>query len=252
MNIFKKIKIDISTYFLILIALFAGYIKNIFLILMIVLIHELGHAFFITLYKIEIESITIYPYGGITTINKRLHERIYKDILISLGGIIFQVLLYFVFLILYHNNLIVLSTYNIFLLYNKSIILFNLIPLIPLDGSKLLFSIFSKFFSFKRSYILMITSGFIALIIFITYNFIYKLNDLILYIFLVYKLYEVIKEFKFTMNKFYLERIMYDHYYNKIINDENNLEKIRIDKYYYFKENNKYINEKKYIKHMKF
>jgi len=248
MNIFKKISIDLSTYILILLALLAGYIKNVFIILLIVIIHELGHVFFFSIFNIEIESVKIYPYGGMTTVNKKLHERIYKDILISLGGIIFQLILLSIFFFLYKKNIIVSTTYQIFSLYNKNIIIFNLIPIIPLDGSKLLFSIYSKFFSYKKSYYLMIITGIISLIIFIIYNFIYKLNDIILYIFLIIKLLEIIKEFNLVMNKFYLERIMYNNYYNKIINNITDIEKIRIDKYYYFKENNRYINEKDYIK----
>ena len=219
MNTLNKIKIDYSTYFLILLAFLAGYIKNISLILIIVIIHELGHVFFFKLFKIPIEKITIYPYGGMTTVNKPLHERIYKDILISIGGILFQIILLFIFSLLYKQNCIVKTTYNLFILYNTNIIIFNLLPLIPLDGSKLLFCFFTKFFSYKTSYKIMIITGILSLILFILYNFIYKLNDIILYIFLIYKIMEVIKEFKYIMNKFYLERIMYNHYYNAIIND---------------------------------
>ncbi len=248
MNTLNKIKIDFSTYILILLALFAGYIKNVFVILLIVIVHEMGHIFFFKFFDIEIEKVTIYPYGGVTIVNNKLHERIYKDILISLGGVFFQIILFFVFKGLYENNLIVLTTYNIFRLYNLSIIIFNLIPIIPLDGSKLLFCLFSKFLSYKDSYIMMILTGIISLIMFIIYNYVYKLNDLVLYIFLFFKLYEVIKSFKYIMNKFYLERILYDHYYNEIINDIDDIDKLRIDKYYYFKDRNRYINEKDYIK----
>ncbi len=248
MNIFHKIKIDFSTYILILMALLAGYIKNISLILIIVIIHELGHVFFFKLFNITIEKIIIYPFGGVTYINKKIHERIYKDILISIGGIFFQIILFILFYLLYRYNIIVLSTYNLFKLYNINIIIFNLIPIIPLDGSKLLLSILTKFFPFKRSYLLMIIIGFISLLLFIIFNFVYQVNDLILYIFLIFKLIEVIKEFKYIMNKFYLERIMYNNYYDKIISNCHNINNLRLDKYYYFKEKNHYVNEKDYLK----
>lgn len=248
MNTLNKIKIDFSTYILILLALFAGYIKNVFIILLIVIVHEMGHVFFFKIFKIDVESITIYPYGGVTIVNNKLHERIYKDLLISLGGIIFQLILFLAFSLLYKNSFIVFSTYKIFRMYNLSIIIFNLIPIIPLDGSKLLFCLFSKFLSYKDSYMMMIVTGIISLVMFIIYNYVYRLNDLILYVFLGCKLYEVIKSFKYVMNKFYLERVMYDHYYNGIINDISDIDKLRIDKFYYFKDKNRYVNEKDYIK----
>ena len=84
--------------------------------------------------------------------------------------------------------------------------------------------------------------------VFYLYNIIYKLNDLVIYSFLIIKLIEVIKEYKYVVNKFYLERVMYNHYYNKIINNCSNLNNLKIDKYYYFKKNYKYINEKDFIK----
>ena len=52
-NILDKIRIDYSTYLLIILGLLAGYIKNIFIILVIVIIHEFGHVFFFSLFNIK-------------------------------------------------------------------------------------------------------------------------------------------------------------------------------------------------------
>lgn len=246
-NILDKVRIDYSTYILILIGLLSGYIKNIMIILDIVLVHELGHVFFFSLFKMDIESIVIYPFGGVSKVNKKIHERIYKDILISLGGIIFQGLLIIVIYLLYKYSFIVNSTYNMYISYNKSIILFNLIPIIPLDGSKLLLSICSKFMSYRISYITMIFVGCVSLLLFILYNMIFKLNDIVVYLFLLGSLINCIKEYKYVKWKFYLERILYDNYYNEIINDSFNIKDMRIDKYYYYKNKDRYINEKDYI-----
>lgn len=246
-NILNKIKIDYSTYLLILMGLLAGYIKNILVILIIVIVHELGHVFFFCLYKIDIDKIIIYPYGGVSRVNKKIHERIYKDILISLGGIIFQGLLIILIIFLYNKGYIVRSTYNMFITYNKSVILFNLIPLIPLDGSKLLLSICSKYLSYRISYIIMIIISTISLICFIIYNMVFKLNDIVIYLFLVISLINCIREFKYVRNKFYLERILYNNYYNGIISDSDDIKDMRIDKYYYYKVNRRYINERDYL-----
>lgn len=251
-SILNKFSIDYSTYFLIILALFAGYMKNVFIILIIVLVHELGHIFFFSLFKIDILSIKIYPFGGVTLINKRLHERIYKDILCSIGGVLFQLFIFLLGFILFYQGIILESTYNLFCLYNKSILVFNLIPIIPLDGSKFLFAIFSKFLPYKISYILMVIVGVLSLILFIIYNFIFKLNDIILYIFLISKLFNVIKNYKYVLNKFYLERIMYKHYYDGIISNCNSVDKIKLNKLYFFKVNSKYVNEKDYIKKTKY
>lgn len=242
-NIFK---IDNSVYVLMLLGLLSGYIKNIFIVLVIVLIHELGHVFFFYMFNYKVDSVVIYPFGGVSKVNKRVHERIYKDVIVSLGGIMFQVLLWFVFYLLYNGSFIVRSTYDMFVTYNFRIVLFNLIPIIPLDGSKLLFALCTKYLSFKKSYYIMIIVGSVSLVLFVLYNFIFKLNDLIIYIFLIISLYDVIRESKYVINKFYLERVLYDNYYDGIIYKAK-IDDMRLNKYYYFEDSNKYISEKKYL-----
>ncbi len=246
MNILNKFKIHNSTYVLILIGLLSGYIKNISIILSIVLVHEIGHVFFFLLFKIDIESVVIYPFGGESVVNKKIHERIYKDILISLGGIIFQLMLGIIFILLYKYDLIKGSTYNMFYTYNKSVILFNLIPIIPLDGSKLVLSILSKFISYRNSYRGMILISIIFYIGFIIYNMVFKLNDIIIYLFLLSKLVICIREYKYVKLKFYMERVLYNNYYNGIVSN-GNIRNMKLEKYYYFKCDDRFINEKDYI-----
>jgi stage IV sporulation protein FB len=229
-----------------LLGLLSGYIKNIFIVLVIVLIHELGHVFFFYMFNYKVDSVVIYPFGGVSKVNKRVHERIYKDVIVSLGGIMFQVLLWFVFYLLYNCSFIVRSTYDMFVTYNFRIVLFNLIPIIPLDGSKLLFALCTKYLSFKKSYYMMVVVGSVSLVLFVLYNFIFKLNDLIIYIFLIISLYDVIRESKYVINKFYLERVLYDNYYDGIIYKAK-IDDMRLNKYYYFEDSNKYISEKKYL-----
>ena len=246
-NLLNKFKIDFSTYILILLAFLAGYLKDISIVLFIVIVHEFGHILFFKIFKFEIIRVVIYPFGGMSFINKKVHTRIYKDILVSLGGIIFQLILFVLIYILYFNNLIVYSTFELFLLYNKSIIIFNLIPLIPLDGSKLVFAIFTKFFSYKKSYYLMIILSCFSLMCFIFITFNLKLNDITIYIFLLFSIIKSIKDYKMYFNKFCLERILYNNYYNEIFSGNYKVDDMRIDKYYYFKSNDKYINERKYL-----
>lgn len=250
-NILDKFRIDSSTYILMLFGLLSGHIKSVFLILIIVLIHEFGHVFFFFLFNIEIESIVIFPFGGVTKVNKKVHERIYKDVLISLGGIIFQIILYGLFYLMHNQGIVVKSTFELFKNYNISIIFFNLLPMIPLDGSKLYFALISKFFSYKISYLSMIVLGVISFLSFVVYNFIFKLNDLVIYIFLIIKIYEAIKNYKYIINRFYLERILYDNYYDGIVINSS-IDKMKINKFYFFKDGKKLINEKKYILKKKF
>jgi len=99
-----KFKINIATYFLILSFLFTGLIKNIILIYLIVVFHELGHIFIIKLLKYDIEEITIYPMGGVTKINKKINTPLKHEFLIAIFGVIFQIILMMFFDFLFVFN----------------------------------------------------------------------------------------------------------------------------------------------------
>lgn len=244
-NIKNLFNINISTYILILTFLFTGLIKNIILIYFIIIVHELGHVFIIKLLKYEIIRIDIYPSGGVTKINKRLNSNIYHEILISIFGIIFQLILWLFMFIFYENNYLSINTYNLFLTYNKTIILFNLLPIIPLDGYIFLRSILELLFPYKKSFYLSTIISVIFIAIFITYNEIYSLNNYLIISFLIYKLIAHLKDFKFSLFKFQLERTLFDLNPRKIKYEKNpDLNLLKKDTYHYFKEKNTYISEK--------
>jgi hypothetical protein len=78
------------------------------------------------------------------------------------------------------------------------------------------------------------------------YNCIFKLNDLVIYAFLIINLCNVIKEYRYLLNRFYLERILYDNYYDKIVYGKN-VDKMMINKFYYFDVDGLRVSEKKYL-----
>lgn len=63
------IKIHISLILILLISCFIGQIKNALLMLLILLIHELGHLFFCILFRCKVKSITISMIGGVMDID---------------------------------------------------------------------------------------------------------------------------------------------------------------------------------------
>ena len=90
----KIIKINAFTIYFLLLFFFCGLIKSALIIFSIVLIHELGHVFFALVLGYKIEKITIYPFGGVTIINKDLNTPINRELMIAFGGIFFQLFLY--------------------------------------------------------------------------------------------------------------------------------------------------------------
>lgn len=248
MKMFCKIKINNYTYLFFLICALVGYLKNIIIIFSICLFHELGHIFFIKLFKYNIDCIELLPFGGYTQVNKKINSSINKDIIINLGGVFFQlILLLFLFLFKHRFNII---TYNLIYQYNLILMFFNLIPVIPLDGNNIIHLLFEKIFSYELSYKLNFIVSLISILSFLFINYYFNIDNYFIFSFLIYKSLTYLKDYKYLKNRFLLERYLYDLEYKKIENNTKNLNELKKEVLHYFKENNKYIKEKNRIKNM--
>lgn len=238
------INLDITTISLYLLMCLAGDFKRVILTFIIIIIHETGHIIFLKYFQVSITKLTIYPFGGLIKTNKLINFSPLKELLISIGGILNQLILYLIFYFLYKYSFINTYTYNLFLSINTSLILFNIIPIYPLDGYIILNSLFNIYIPYLKSNILSIIISIITLIIFILYSYNCKINSIFVISFLLYKLYNYLKEYKYIHNKFLLERMIYDIPYNKIIYKyKYSPYYLKLSKYYYFN----YKSEKEVI-----
>lgn len=235
----KIIKLDYSAIFILLILLLCGYIRIGLIIMFIVLFHELGHVLVCLFFKYKIINITIYPFGGITKIEKDININPSKELILAFAGIFMQIILIFIV------KLFSIHDYELFLKYNYSIMLFNLIPIIPLDGSIIVKSILNKFFSFKKSYVLYIIISIISVFLYVIINYKYSINNYLIIGIFIYKIYYSIKEYKFIYNKFLLERYLKKYKFNYISTKKGNLDILKLDTYQYFKEDEKIVSEAK-------
>lgn len=197
-------KVNIVFYIYAIILILSGYINYLVIYLFILTTHEIGHIITIKLLKYKIESITLLPCGGIITTNINLNIKSLHLFLISISGILMQLIL----LLLIKDN----GSYNYDIFYNLniSLIIFNLLPIIPNDGYKILLSINENIFKYRISQILSIIISIISLFIlfYITKNIIIFIT---IYIFNI----KNILEYKYIINKFLLERYLYKTLYKR-------------------------------------
>ena len=85
MIIMKYLKCDISLLLILFINLFTGFFKEILLIYLIILFHELGHIFFILLFKKKINYIKISIFGIYVKTDSLKNLNKIKKTLINLG-----------------------------------------------------------------------------------------------------------------------------------------------------------------------
>ena len=207
-NLFK---IHWLTYLILISVLLAGYFNYFLIISIILFFHELGHIILIKLFGCQIKKIEILPFGCIINTNIGPNTNSIKILLISLGGVMAQL---FLFLIM--PNFLSSINYPIFMTYNSLLIWFNLLPIIPLDGSKILASIFESFISYKKAMIIQNIISSLAIIILIIYITFHALNVYLIISFLIYKTYEQIKNHTHLFNYFLLDRHLNKYNFKKI------------------------------------
>ena len=233
-NIFKIHPLFYLTAF---ICVITANFKNFIIFSSIIIVHELGHIIGAIIFKWKIDKVILLPFGGITIFQENIDKSLKEEFIIAILGPLLQLVFYF----LYSGN-------SIFNQYNLIILLFNLLPIYPLDGSKIVNILFNEFISFKRSHILTIITSFITLsvvILSIKYN-------LLLYLILLFIVLEIIKEINkhnYYFNRFLLERYLYNNEYskNKIID---NIKKMKKQTKHIFKINNKYFTEREIIRNL--
>lgn len=199
MKIISKIKIHPFFYLFSLIFILTGYFKNFFVITFIISFHELGHIIISQLFHFKIEKIILLPFSGITIFKEAINRPMKEEFLIAIAGPLFQSILF-------------LFLKGEFFYYNLFILLFNLLPIFPLDGSKILNLLFNVFSNFSKSHLISIFCSFLTIFLFLFQK------NLIFYLILFFLFCKTIKELKehhFLVNKFLFERYLYDFKFNK-------------------------------------
>ena len=234
-NILKKIKIHPLFLIFVLIFILIGRFKFILFFMLLILIHEFGHIIMSLLFKWNIDKIIILPFGGMIKYDELINKKLLEEFLIAISGIIAQ---YIFFL-----SLKDLISYKYFSFINYFIIIFNLIPIYPLDGSKILNVFFNIITTFKRSVLLTLIVSYIFILININ-----KLSIFIIYI-LFKETTKLYNEKELIFNKFLLERNLYEFKFRHKKTIKSALE-MKKDYKHLFKINNKYVTEKYYLKKM--
>ena len=240
-TISNYIEINKLTYIVILISLLTASFRMLFFISFLIIIHELGHLLTAKLFGIEVDKIYIYPFGGIAKFHLPENYSIYKELIILINGPLFQELAKIILVYLFPKYS------NIIIIYHYSILIFNLLPIYPLDGGKLINLLLSLISPYKKSLVLsIIISYIIVFIIFIININSIKLNTLILVFFLLYKINIEENNINYKYENFLLERYLNNYKFKKkkVINDSNNFYK---ENNHIIKDNNNYYFEEEYL-----
>ncbi len=196
-------------------------------------------------FKWDIKRINIYPFGGCVSFDETINRPILEEALILIAGPFVQVIYFTIITIIYKQGLISLRNYEIFRIYHHSLLFFNLLPIYPLDGGRLINLFFNYNFPLKIGNKLSIFLSFMLTIVLSL-----LLNNLNFYIMAIIINIELVNFYKnqdLIYNRFLLERYLYKYRFKKfkIIKNKDNMYK---EKRNIIKEKDKYITEEEYLK----
>ena len=154
-------------------------------------------------------------------------------------------LFFYVCYLFLNEGFISYRNFLIFKNYHYTLLIFNLLPIYPLDGGRILNIIINFFMPFKKSNKITICLSF--LLIFSLLFFYKSLNFTLMGILLITELIVYFKRQDFLYNKMLLERFINPFNFKKmkIIKNKDNMYK---DKRHIILYKDKYITEKEYLK----
>lgn len=163
-----------------------GYTENIVISFIVVLLHEGVHVFVARLLGYNIENIEVFPFGGVARIKENIAINPLHEILIAAAGPIFNLVVVFV---IYNSMKILCIAHeglSSFMYANLTIGLFNLVPIIPLDGGRIIRAYLAYFIGFKRAIkIVVIISKIMSVIFFLWGCYVAKYNKINIFVLLL-------------------------------------------------------------------
>ncbi|WP_257008121.1 M50 family metallopeptidase [Bacillus sp. FJAT-45350] len=206
----KKFKIHPLFYFVLGIGVVTGYFQEVIMLFLIVFIHEMGHAIAAHFFKWKINKIELLPFGGVAEMNEAGNRPLREELIVVLAGPIQHLWLMALSFVLLPFDFWTVADHQLFLWHNLIILSFNLLPVWPLDGGRLVQLWFSYRLPYKKAQKLSLVSTTVILLvlsIISLYLFPFHLNLWIVLTFLFVSNYLEWKQRHFSYMRFLMERL---------------------------------------------
>ena len=103
--------------------------KEFAMVMLIIIVHELGHLTAAKYYKWNFDKIAIYPFGGCCRFDDKINRSLKEELIILITGPLFQIVLFFIIALLQEKGLMTYRNYTIFKTYHYILLIFNLLPI---------------------------------------------------------------------------------------------------------------------------
>ncbi|MCL1950644.1 MAG: site-2 protease family protein [Turicibacter sp.] len=205
----RLIKFEPTFYVMTVLAILLGHFTQFVIFGMTLVVHELGHFFMARLFKWELEELRLFGFGGVMRFRGELNKSNLADLWVSLGGIMSNGLFLMLLLLVDTDALssVILNRHYYLIFSQLFMIVFNLMPLPPLDGSRILMALLSMNLPYKK--VLDLVNGFnvvlLGILVLLTLWFDWR-QFLLIEGFLVYSTIKFRKESSYLFERFLLQK----------------------------------------------
>lgn len=145
--------IRIHPTFLLVLVLYGvlGLAAQALLVFALVVGHELAHLLTAKAYGFKVVGLELFPFGGTAYCDDLFEGRKIEESIMALAGPVFNIVLLFAAQTLRWDGVWTGELASDFVRYNFWLAAFNLIPVLPLDGGRVVRAIFAEGFGFVRT-----------------------------------------------------------------------------------------------------
>lgn len=222
---FKAIRIKLSYLWLPSFALlpYLHLTKVVFFIFLILSVHESAHMMVAMLCHYKVKEVTIYPFGLSATIPALGYGSLYKEVMIIAAGPLSQVIFPLLFSILMDVHWISKDFSSYLRMLNASILVFNLLPIYPLDGGRLVQVLFHCIFRYRSAQYGTCIASMLVLVLLFFSHCMQGLGAYVVQLFLFFQILICWKDIMRMQLSFYLYRYRHKSFLPIIMNKGNDL-----------------------------
>ena len=153
-----------------LLAILTGQFVQVIVFFLVVSLHELGHIFAAYSFHWRIQSIELLPFGGVAHVEEWGNATPLSEVVVALSGPLVNVFLYFLGMGLGTMGIIPREWAAFFMYSNVLVGGFNLLPIWPLDGGRVVHTLYSLFLPYRQSVLLSIHLSLIGALLLVVWS----------------------------------------------------------------------------------
>lgn len=202
----------------VVISFLTGTFMQLFIILCIVMVHELGHFFAAKHFNWRIESVMLWAFGGVMKTDEYATRPLKEEFIVTICGPLQHGVIFILAFTAQHFSVVPDAIIADILYFNVIILLFNLLPIYPLDGGKLCLMCLSLILPYRQAYRTVLILSFIVACVIIIGQLIlfpFTFTATLLLIFLIVEINKFWRNEYFTFIRFLLFRLHGRQQFNK-------------------------------------